>query len=70
LLELLRAGRFEIAMSVPLALEYDAELVRHAGVLGWRRDEAEGLVDFLCRIAHRQEIHFLPPPQNLWVGDQ
>ena len=62
LLELLRAGRFEIAVSVPLALEYEAELVRHARVLGVHRDEAEGLVDYLCRVAYRQEIHFLWRP--------
>ena len=62
LLELLRAGRFEIAVSVPLVLEYEAELVRHARVLGLQRDEAEGLVDYLCRVAHRQEIHFLWRP--------
>jgi putative PIN family toxin of toxin-antitoxin system len=62
LLQLLRAGRFEIAVSVPLALEYEAELVRHADVLGLRRHEAEGLVDYLCQIAHRQEIHFLWRP--------
>ena len=59
---MLRAGRFEIAISVPLALEYEAELVRHARVLGLQRHEAEGLVDYLCRVAHRQEIHFLWRP--------
>lgn len=62
LLELLRAERFEIAMSVPLALEYEAELIRHASLLGWRRADAEGLVDYLCAVAHRQEIHFLWRP--------
>ena len=61
-LQLLRAGRFQIAVSVPLVLEYEAELVRHADLLGWRRQDAVGLVDYLCRIAHRQEIHFLWRP--------
>jgi predicted nucleic acid-binding protein len=62
LLELLRAERFEIAMSVPLALEYEVVLVRHARELGLKRDDAEGLVDYLCQVAHRQEIHFLWRP--------
>ena len=62
LLELLRAERFEIAMSVPLALEYEVVLVRHARELGLRRADAEGLVDYLCQVAHRQEIHFLWRP--------
>ena len=59
LLEMLRAGQFEIAVSVPLAFEYEAALVRHAGQLGLSREEAEGLVDYLCQVGHRQEIHFL-----------
>jgi predicted nucleic acid-binding protein len=70
LLQLLRAGRFEIAVSVPLALEYEAELVRHASVLGLQRQEAEGLVDYLCQIARRQEIHFLWRPTLSDPGDE
>ena len=62
LLELLRAERFEIAMSVPLALEYEVVLVRHARELNLKRADAEGLVDYLCHAAHRQEIHFLWRP--------
>jgi putative PIN family toxin of toxin-antitoxin system len=62
LLELLRAKRFEIAMSVPLALEYEATLVRHSRELGLSVSEATGLVDYLCGAAHLQEIHFLWRP--------
>ncbi len=62
LLELLRLERFEIAMSVPLALEYEAGPVRHAKALELRREDAEGLVDYLCQVARRQEIHFLWRP--------
>lgn len=62
LLELLRAGRFQIAVSVPLALEYEAALVRHAAALGLSQHDAEGLVDYLCHVGHRQEIHFLWRP--------
>lgn len=62
LLELLRAQRFEIALSVPLALEYESVLVRHARALDLSRTDAEGLVDYLCQVAHRQDIHFLWRP--------
>lgn len=62
LLELLRARRFEIAVSVPLTFEYESVLVRHAGLLGLRRQDAEGLVDYLCQVGHRQDIHFLWRP--------
>lgn len=58
----LREGRFEIALSVPLALEYEAVLVRHAKELGLARDEATGLVDYLCHVGYRQAIHFLWRP--------
>jgi len=57
-------------MSVPLALEYEAELVHHAKALGLRRDDAEGLVDYLCQIAHRQEIHYLWRPALTDPGDE
>jgi predicted nucleic acid-binding protein len=72
LLELLRAGRFEIAMSVPLALEYEVVLVRHARELRLGRNDAVGLVDYLCGVAHRQEIHFLwrpalPDPRDEFI---
>ena len=72
LLELLRDEPFEIAVSVPLALEYEAVLVRHAAELSLSREAAVGVVDFLCGVAHRQDIHFLwrpslPDPQDEFV---
>jgi predicted nucleic acid-binding protein len=62
LLRLLRAGRFRVAISVPLALEYEAVLVQHAGELGLTRGEAMGLVDFLCHVGVRTAVHFLWRP--------
>ena len=59
---LLRSGRFEIAVSVPLVLEYEAVLRRHARELGLQSKDAIGLVDYLCSIGHPQEIHFLWRP--------
>jgi len=41
---------------------YESVLVRQAGLLGLRRQDAEGLVDYLCRVGHRQDIHFLWRP--------
>ena len=65
ILELLREKRFEIAVSVPLALEYEATLIRHSEELGLSVPEATGLVDYLCDAGHHQEIHFLwRPAQN------
>jgi putative PIN family toxin of toxin-antitoxin system len=70
LLELLRAGQFEIAVSVPLVLEYEAVLVRHAAELKLSREDAVAVVDFLCSIGHRQEIHFLWRPSLSDPGDE
>jgi len=72
LLELLRDEQFEIAVSVPLVLEYETVLVQHAVELGLSREAAIGVVDFLCDVAHRQDIHFLwrpslPDPQDEFV---
>ena len=61
-LESLREGRFRIAISVALALEYEAVLVRHARELDLSRTEATALVDFLCGIGRRHEVHFLWRP--------
>lgn len=62
LIELLRAGAFEIAISVPLAVQYEAVLTRHAATLGIRRIEVTTIVDYLCAVGKRQSIHFLWRP--------
>lgn len=62
LVELLRQERYEIAISVPLVLEYESVLLRHAKELGLARKEAVALVDYLCSVGYRQEIHFLWRP--------
>jgi len=45
ILNLLRRGRFEVVLSVPLALEYESVLFRHAQELGRSSREASALVD-------------------------
>ena len=62
-LELLRAGAFEIAVSTPLAVEYEAALTRHAISLGLRRSDVTTIVDYLCNVGKRQSIHFLWRPR-------
>ena len=62
LLTLVRAERFEIAVSVPLALEYEAVLRVHARELSLSVDDVTGLVDYLCSVGRRQAIHFLWRP--------
>jgi putative PIN family toxin of toxin-antitoxin system len=61
-LTLLSAGTFEIALSVPLVLEYEAVLRLHARELGLLVEDVTGLIDYLCGIGRRQAIHFLWRP--------
>jgi putative PIN family toxin of toxin-antitoxin system len=62
LLQLIGAGDFEIALSVPLVLEYEDILKRESAVLGLASKDVDTLVEYWCSVAHLQEIHFLWRP--------
>jgi len=62
ILQLVGASDFEIALSVPLALEYEDVLKRESAGLGLAHDDVDRLLEFLCGVAHLQEIHFLWRP--------
>jgi putative PIN family toxin of toxin-antitoxin system len=62
LLELIRAGRVEPALSVPLVLEYEMVLRRRASELELRSAEVDTLIDWLCAVGYHQRIHFLWRP--------
>jgi len=70
ILNLLRRGRFEVVLSVPLALEFESVLFRHAQELGLSSREARALVDYLCRVAHLQQVYFLWRPALSHPGDE
>jgi predicted nucleic acid-binding protein len=53
-----------------MALEYEAVLLRHAAELGLDTREATGLVDYLCEVGHRQQIHFLWRPTLKDASDE
>lgn len=55
-------GRFELVVSVPLVLEYEDVLARHAAELGLDRASRDAVLDFLCREARHQEVFFLWRP--------
>jgi len=62
LLTHLRAGNFEIAVSVPLVVEYEAVLLRHLQGGDLSPEDVEALVDYLCLVARKQNIFFLWRP--------
>lgn len=61
LIRLLRAGRFEIAVSVPLVVEYESALLRNMSP-GQRPSHVTAFVDYLCRVAHKQDVFFVWRP--------
>ena len=61
IIRLLRRRRFEIAVSVPLVVEYESALLRHLSPAR-RAADATSFVDYLCLVAHKQDIFFLWRP--------
>lgn len=62
LLGLLANGAFEISVSVPLVLEYEAVARRQARELGLTHADVDAVVDFVCSQAHHRKIFYLWRP--------
>ena len=62
LLSLVDSGAFEINASVPLVLEYEEVLYRELSALTLVADDVDDLLDYLCSVANRRQIHFLWRP--------
>ncbi|MCG5054114.1 MAG: PIN domain-containing protein [Myxococcales bacterium] len=55
-------GKFEVAVSVPLALEYESALLRNLAPGKLTPGDVRIFVDFICSVAQRQDIFFLWRP--------
>ena len=62
LLSLVGTGRFDIHISVPLVLEYEAVLLRYRAELGLTQDDVVDVVDALCALGKHHKIYFLWRP--------
>jgi putative PIN family toxin of toxin-antitoxin system len=62
LLGLVGTGPFDIHVSVPLVLEYEAVLLREAVKLAVSTQEIQALIDFHCAVAKRHQIFYLWRP--------
>jgi len=62
LLELIGTGEFEIALSVPLILEYEAVAKRMKRDLGLSDRDIDDIIDYLCSVGISQEIYYLWRP--------
>ena len=54
-------GRFEIALSVPLVLEYEDALLR-PGLTGLDPGDVDAVLAYFCKVAHLQKIFYLWRP--------
>lgn len=62
-------GKFDIAVSVPLVLEYEDALQRQLPEIPLTTEDIENVVNYICSVAVRQEIFFLWRPQLRDPGD-
>ena len=60
LLERLGSHRFDVAVSVPLVLEYEDAMLRHRGALS--QAEVRDIVDYICSVARHHRVFFLWRP--------
>jgi predicted nucleic acid-binding protein len=56
------SSAFEIALSVPLVLEYEDALKRHARQIGLTHADIDGVLEYLCSAAHLHEVFYLWRP--------
>lgn len=63
-------GEFEVAVSVPLILEYESAAKRILDSLPLSEDDLDDILDYICSVAARRKIHFLWRPQLADPGDE
>jgi putative PIN family toxin of toxin-antitoxin system len=60
---LIESGKFEINVSVPLAIEYEDVCKRLIGRKGsLKSSDIDDILDYICSVANRRKIHFLWRP--------
>jgi putative PIN family toxin of toxin-antitoxin system len=62
LLSRLGGTEFEISVSVPLVLEYEAVARAQARELGLTHEDIDDVLDYLCAVGHRRQIFYLWRP--------
>lgn len=62
ILQRVGTGAFDVAVSVPLVLEYEAALLRHTDISELSDEDAVAIVDYICAVAKQQAIFYLWRP--------
>lgn len=68
-LDLVGSGTFDLSISVPLVLEYEAVAKRQARELGLTFADIDAVLDYLCSVAAHRRIHYLWRPVLKDPGD-
>jgi putative PIN family toxin of toxin-antitoxin system len=53
---------FELCVSVPLVLEYEAVAQRHAARSNLTANDVDAVIDYLCAVATKQQVFYLWRP--------
>ncbi|HKS25447.1 MAG TPA: putative toxin-antitoxin system toxin component, PIN family [Thermoanaerobaculia bacterium] len=69
LLTRLGSDDFDVAVSVPLVLEYEDALMRHLSSTTLDESDIAAILDYMCSVADHQEIFFLWRPILRDPGD-
>ncbi len=69
ILRLIGTPAFDVAVSVPLVLEYESVLLRHVASSALGEREMHDIIDYICSVAVRQEVFYLWRPFLRDVAD-
>jgi len=62
-LSLIDSDEFEFHLSVALVLEYEAVAKRMSESIGLTEPDIEDVIDYMCAIGKRRQVHFLWRPR-------
>ena len=69
LLQLIGRNRFELNISVPLILQWEAVAERKGKAPGLTFKDIDDIIDYFCRVSHHRMVHFLWRPILRDPGD-
>ncbi len=62
LLSIIDSGKFELAISVPLVLEYEAAAKKQSRETGLSSSDIDAILNYICSIAKHYKIYYLWRP--------
>jgi len=62
LLQLIDRGKFQVCISVPLVLEYEAAGKNLVGQIPLNETDIDAVIDYICKVASHHEVYYLWRP--------